>query len=79
MIYTRLLKRDMKGEGVRAVKDKLFPLGPLHASTHDQSGTEIESILYSKCIIGYVSAIPDYEIWSTGKVKVDNRIWIKIK
>lgn len=29
-------------------------------------------------IVGYVSEIPYYQTWGTGKVKVNNRIWIKI-
>ena len=33
---------------------------------------------YPDRIIGYVSAIPEYEIWGTGNVKVDGRIWIKV-
>lgn len=34
---------------------------------------------YPDRIIGTVSEIPDYEIWGTGNVKVNNRIWIKVK
>lgn len=34
---------------------------------------------YPDAIIGYVSAVPDYEIWGTGNVKVDGRIWVKVK
>lgn len=34
---------------------------------------------YPDRIIGTVSEIPNYEIWGTGNVKVDNRIWIKVK
>lgn len=34
---------------------------------------------YPDCIIGIVSEIPQYEEWGTDKVKVNNRIWIKIK
>jgi hypothetical protein len=30
-------------------------------------------------VIGIVSEIPEYETWGTGNVKVNNRIWIKIK
>lgn len=33
---------------------------------------------YPDRIIGTVSAIPDYETWGTGNVKVDGRIWIKV-
>ena len=41
--------------------------------------TQEEKINHPECVIGYVSAIPSYEEWGTGKVKVDNRIWIRIK
>lgn len=34
---------------------------------------------YPDRIIGTVSEIPSYEIWGTGNVKVNNRIWIKVK
>lgn len=34
---------------------------------------------YPDAIIGIVSEIPDYEEWGTGKVKVNGRIWIKVK
>lgn len=30
-------------------------------------------------IIGIVSEIPEYDTWGTGNVKVDGRIWIKVK
>lgn len=33
---------------------------------------------YPERIIGTVSAIPNYDIWGTGNIKVNNRIWIKI-
>jgi hypothetical protein len=29
-------------------------------------------------IVGYVSEIPNYTIWGTGKVPVNGRIWIKV-
>lgn len=38
-----------------------------------------EIMMYPDCIIGIVSEIPDYEIWGTGNVKVNGRIWIKVK
>ena len=41
--------------------------------------TDEEEQLYPSRIIGYVSAVPDYEIWGTGNVKVDGRVWIRIK
>lgn len=34
---------------------------------------------YPDCIIGIVSEIPQYEEWGTGKVKINGRIWIKVK
>lgn len=34
---------------------------------------------YGYCTIGFVSAVPDYEEWGTGKAKVNNRVWIRIK
>jgi hypothetical protein len=34
---------------------------------------------YPDRIIGIVSEIPEYEIWGSGNVAVNNRIWIKIK
>ena len=34
---------------------------------------------YPDCIIGIVSEIPEYEEWGTNKVKVNGRIWIKVK
>lgn len=34
---------------------------------------------YPERIIGTVSAVPDYEEWGTGHVKINGRIWIKIK
>lgn len=30
------------------------------------------------CAIGTISAVPDYEEWGTGKIKVNGRIWIKV-
>ena len=34
---------------------------------------------YPERIIGTVSEIPNYEEWGTGKVKVNGRIWIRIR
>ena len=34
---------------------------------------------YPHCIIGTISAIPDYEEWGTEKIKVNGRIWIRIR
>ena len=30
------------------------------------------------CAIGTISAVPDYEEWGAGKVKVNERVWIKV-
>ena len=34
---------------------------------------------YPDCIIGIVSEIPQYETWGSDSVKIDGRIWIKVK
>lgn len=37
---------------------------------------------YFKCpqaVVGTISAVPDYEEWGTGHVKVDGRIWIYVR
>lgn len=34
---------------------------------------------YPDCIVGIVSEIPAYEYWGTDNIKVDGRIWIKVK
>ena len=41
--------------------------------------TREEIINYPDRIIGTVSVIPDYETWGENNVKVNNRIWIRIK
>lgn len=41
--------------------------------------TREEIIQYPERIIGTVSSVPSYDTWGTGNVKVDNRIWIKVK
>lgn len=33
---------------------------------------------YPDCIVGYVSAIPDYEVWGEKNTVVNGRIWIKV-
>ena len=40
--------------------------------------TRKEVMQYPDRMIGTVSAIPDYNIWGTGNVEVNGRIWIKI-
>ena len=41
--------------------------------------TDEEEEKYPSRIIGIISAVPEYEEWGTGKVKVDGRIWIKLQ
>lgn len=31
------------------------------------------------CALGTISAVPDYDEWGTGNVKVNNRVWIHVK
>lgn len=40
--------------------------------------TREEICEYPERIIGTVSAVPNYDIWGAGEIKVDNRIWIKV-
>lgn len=40
--------------------------------------TREEVMMYPDRMIGTVSAVPNYEVWGTGNVKVNGRIWIKI-
>ena len=41
--------------------------------------TEDEERRYPSRIIGTISEIPSYEEWGTGKVKVNGRVWIRIR
>ena len=41
--------------------------------------TREEIIHWPDRIIGYVSSIPTYEIWDEKNIKVNGRIWIKVK
>lgn len=41
--------------------------------------TREEEKEYPSRILGIVSEIPNYDIWGSGNVKVNNRIWIKIR
>ena len=34
---------------------------------------------YPERIVGTVSEIPTYEVWGSGNVKVNGRIWIKVR
>lgn len=38
-----------------------------------------EIMTYPECILGTVSAIPEYETWGEGNVPVNGRIWIKVR
>lgn len=31
------------------------------------------------CCLGVISAVPDYEVWGSGNVAVDGRVWISVK
>jgi hypothetical protein len=41
--------------------------------------TREEIMMYPERIIGTVSEIPEYEIWGTGNVAINGRIWIRIR
>lgn len=41
--------------------------------------TREEIMMYPERIIGTVSEIPQYEIWGTGNVQINGRIWIRIR
>lgn len=41
--------------------------------------TREEIMAYPECIVGTISAVPEYEIWGETNIKVDGRIWIKVK
>ena len=41
--------------------------------------TREEIINYPECILGTVSEIPNYDVWGENDIKVNNRIWIRIK
>ena len=41
--------------------------------------TDEEYQKYGYLAIGTISAIPEYEYWGENNVKVDNRVWIRVK
>lgn len=41
--------------------------------------TEEEEEKYPSRIIGTISEIPEYETWGTGNIKVNGRIWIRVR
>ena len=41
---------------------------------------KLEKILHPDCIVGYISEVPDYEVWhGEVDVNVNGRVWIKLK
>lgn len=40
--------------------------------------TTEEKVMHPECIVGYVSCVPEYEIWGENNTKVNGRIWIKV-
>jgi hypothetical protein len=34
---------------------------------------------YGYCAIGTISSVPDYEEWGTNHIKVNGRVWIRIR
>ena len=41
--------------------------------------TDEEARMYPWCIIGTVSSIPEYDTWGEDNIKVDGRIWVRIR
>lgn len=41
--------------------------------------TDEEYRNYGYCAIGTISSVPNYEIWGENNIKVDNRVWIKVR
>ena len=56
------------------LKDKFFEVTQKVSQMTDE-----EARMYPWLIIGTVSSVPDYEAWGEGKVKVNGRIWIRIR
>ena len=40
--------------------------------------TDEEYQKFGYCAIGTISAVPDYEVWGSGNVKINGRVWIKV-
>ena len=49
------------------------PNGTVSIMTHEEEKE------WPSRIIGTISAVPDYEEWGTGKIKVNGRVWIRIR
>ena len=41
--------------------------------------TDEEYRNFGYCAIGTISAVPEYEVWGTNKVKVNGRVWIRVR
>jgi hypothetical protein len=41
--------------------------------------TSEEEMMYPSRIIGTISAVPEYDFWGAGNIKVNGRIWIRVR
>jgi len=41
--------------------------------------TDEEYRNFGYCAIGTISAVPEYEEWGTNKVKINGRVWIRVR
>ena len=66
-------------EGREAAKEHI---GDFVCSGPDGTISIMTTEEYFKCpqaVVGTISAVPEYETWGTGNVKVDGRIWIYVR
>lgn len=59
-----------------------FKIGDVVCAGKDGRASKMkwwEKIIFPDRILGIVSEIPKYKEWGTDKIKVDNRIWIKVR
>ena len=61
----------------RTGKDDMLSNDAIVFSAHGHTKEEEEK--YPSRIIGTISEVPNYEEWGTGKVKINGRVWIRIK
>ncbi|MDD4804479.1 MAG: hypothetical protein PHN69_04825 [Candidatus Pacebacteria bacterium] len=63
------------------ILEAIANLGPACAGPNSTVSkmTREEVTQYPDRMIGTVSAIPQYSQWGTGKIQINNRIWIKVK
>ena len=66
----------IKAESERVIDDPYDP-DYWYQDVYFTSREEIKE--YPDCIIGIVSEIPNYEIWGSENIKVNGRIWIKVR